>query len=48
MNKEKILELAVAIVELDVKRDNMYEELMMLAGIQGEKILRDIQNGMGR
>jgi hypothetical protein len=45
MENEKIIKLAKEILNLDRKRDEMYEELMIMAGNKGFEILRNLQNG---
>ncbi|WP_173427717.1 hypothetical protein [Aneurinibacillus tyrosinisolvens] len=44
MDNEKIIELAKKILDLDKKRDEIYEELMIRAGDKGFEILRKLQN----
>jgi hypothetical protein len=45
MEFAKLVELARNIVELDVRRDEMYEELMTSSGNRGDELLRAVQNG---
>ena len=45
MEKEKVLSLIKEIMALDEKRDELYEELALLAGDKGLDALRKVQNG---
>ncbi|WKB35016.1 hypothetical protein QS257_14855 [Terrilactibacillus sp. S3-3] len=44
MNQDKIITLAKKIIQLDLKRDQLYEELIMLSGSRASEILRVVQN----
>jgi hypothetical protein len=46
MNRERVIQLSREILELDLKRDELYEELVMLSEGRGEEILRAVQNGI--
>lgn len=46
MNRERVIQLSKEILELDLKRDELYEELVVLAEGRGEEILRAVQNGI--
>ncbi|BBW96306.1 MULTISPECIES: hypothetical protein [Geobacillus] len=41
---EKALELAKRIIELDLQRDAMFEQLIQLVGNRAEELLRFFQN----
>ena len=38
--------LALEIIRLDIKRNELYEELLELSGTNSELILRSVQNGI--
>lgn len=42
--KKEALKLAVEIIRLDLIRDEMLEELILLAGTDAYEILRKVQN----
>jgi hypothetical protein len=42
--KKEALKLAVEIIRLDLIRDEMLEELIVLAGTEAYEILRKVQN----
>lgn len=44
LKKDEIIELAKEIIELDLKRDEKFEELTELAGNRAYEILRRVQN----
>lgn len=44
MNQEKIKHLAEKIIQLDIKRDELYEELIVVSGGRASEILRFVQN----
>jgi hypothetical protein len=44
LEKEKIKLLAKKIIELDVKRDELYEELIITGGSKAAEYLRYLQN----
>lgn len=44
MERMKEMELAREIIQLDVKRDRLFEELMILIGGNAYEFLRRIQN----
>jgi hypothetical protein len=44
MSKEKAIALANEIIELDLLRDELYEEMITLLGNNAAEILRFIQN----
>jgi len=46
MNRERVIQLSKEILELDLKRDELYEELVVLSEGRGEEILRAVQNGI--
>jgi len=46
MNRERVIQLSREILELDLKRDELYEELIVLSEGRGEEILRAVQNGI--
>lgn len=48
MEEEKAVSLAKEIIELDIKRDEMLETFMQLAGEQAFQLLRSVQNGQYR
>ena len=48
MEDEKAVSLAKEIIELDIKRDEMLETFMQLAGEQAFQLLRSVQNGQYR
>ncbi|ASB60607.1 MULTISPECIES: hypothetical protein [Bacillus] len=48
MEEEKAVSLAKEIIELDIKRDEMLETFMQLAGEQAFQLLRSVQNGRYR
>ncbi|MCI3985806.1 hypothetical protein [Bacillus vallismortis] len=45
MEEEKAVSLAREIIELDIKRDQMLETFMQLAGEHAFQLLRSVQNG---
>ncbi|SIR73976.1 hypothetical protein [Bacillus velezensis] len=48
MEKEKAVSLAKEIIELDMKRDEMLEAFMQIAGEHAFRLLRAVQNGLYR
>ncbi|MDD9147247.1 MULTISPECIES: hypothetical protein [unclassified Sporolactobacillus] len=44
MNQEKVRRLAEKIIQLDIKRDELYEELIAISGERAAEILRSVQN----
>ncbi|MBO9130543.1 hypothetical protein [Bacillus sp. 165] len=42
--EEKSVQLAKKIIELDIRRDELLEELMVLTGSAALELLRDLQN----
>lgn len=48
MEEEKAVSLAKEIIELDMKRDEMLETFMRLAGEHAFQLLRSVQNGLYR
>lgn len=48
MEEEKAIKLAKEIIALDLKRDEMLEALMALAGNKGPSLLRAVQNDLYR
>ncbi|MCY8512364.1 hypothetical protein [Bacillus atrophaeus] len=48
MENEKAVSLAKEIIELDIKRDEMLEAFMQLAGDRAFQLLRSVQNGLYR
>ncbi|MBD8067698.1 hypothetical protein [Bacillus sp. PS06] len=44
MNKEKAISIANEIIQLDLLRDELYEELVALIGNKAAEVLRIIQN----
>lgn len=44
MEEEKVISLAEKIIQMDLKRDELYEELIVLSGNRASEILRTIQN----
>ncbi|WP_246943149.1 hypothetical protein [Bacillus pinisoli] len=44
MNQSKELIIAEKIIELDLKRDELFEELMLLLGSKAYELLRTVQN----
>lgn len=47
MLETKEFQLAQQIIQLDIKRDELYEELMILIGSQAHELLRALQNYHG-
>ncbi|MDX7984494.1 hypothetical protein KK159_15440 [Bacillus velezensis] len=48
MEKEKAVSLAKEIIQLDMKRDEMLEAFMQIAGEHAFPLLRAVQNGLYR
>ena len=44
MNEDKAITLAEIIIELDLLRDELYEELVTITGNRASEILRVVQN----
>ncbi len=44
VNQSKELIIAEKIIELDLKRDELFEELMLLLGSKAYELLRTVQN----
>ncbi|WP_456279258.1 hypothetical protein [Bacillus sp. AK128] len=44
MDQTKGIKLAEEIIELDLKRDELFEELIQLLGSKAYEILRTVQN----
>ncbi|EST12948.1 hypothetical protein [Sporolactobacillus laevolacticus] len=44
MEEEKVISLAEKIIQMDLKRDELYEELIVLSGNRASEILRTVQN----
>ncbi|MBD1380329.1 hypothetical protein [Metabacillus arenae] len=45
MKKEEAVDLAMKIIALDLKRDEMLEDLLVLVGRDAHAFLRQVQNG---
>ncbi|GGL45527.1 hypothetical protein [Sporolactobacillus putidus] len=44
MNQEQVKRLAEKIIQLDIKRDELYEELIVISGGRASEVLRSVQN----
>jgi hypothetical protein len=44
LEEEKVISLAEKIIQMDMKRDELYEELIVLSGNRASEILRTVQN----
>lgn len=44
MSNKKAVELAKQIIEMDIKRDEIWENLTIIAGDKAFELLRSIQN----
>jgi hypothetical protein len=44
LEEEKVISLAEKIIQMDLKRDELYEELIVLSGNRASEILRTVQN----
>ncbi|MBM7662034.1 hypothetical protein JOC85_002841 [Bacillus mesophilus] len=44
MDQTKGVKIAVEIIELDLKRDELFEELIRLLGSKAYELLRTVQN----
>ncbi|MFC4768635.1 hypothetical protein [Effusibacillus consociatus] len=45
MNREQALQLAKEIIQLDLLRDELWEQLIAMSGSRAHEILRSVQNG---
>jgi len=44
MNQDHELKIAMEIIQLDQKKDELYERLVHLMGSKAEHLLREVQN----